>query len=157
MTSKPRAYVAALPLSAFPDLQELLRPFFGGEGPRENVVMVRLGDEGASRLDELVEAGLFGSRSEAAAFLIGAGIQAQSELFGRIGRQAAEIKRLRVELRQAALDTLSSAAQSAGAPVRRRRRVGGAPAAKARKAAAEPAAMEGRERGAVAKGQDGSG
>jgi Arc/MetJ-type ribon-helix-helix transcriptional regulator len=77
--------------------------------------MVRVGDEGVARLDELVEAGLFGSRSEAAAFLIGAGIQAQSDLFARIGRQAAEIKRLRGELRKTALDTLSGAAAQAAA------------------------------------------
>ncbi|HVT56955.1 MAG TPA: hypothetical protein VHR45_01030 [Thermoanaerobaculia bacterium] len=113
MARKPRAYVTALPLSALPDLQQLLAPFLGGKGPREHVVMVRVGEEGAQRLDELVEAGLFGSRSEAAAFLIGAGIQAQRELFARIASQTSEIKRLRDSLRQTALDTLSAAAAQA--------------------------------------------
>ncbi len=37
---------------------------------RENVVMVRVNKETLSRLDELVEASLVNSRSEAAAFLI---------------------------------------------------------------------------------------
>lgn len=138
MTRKPRAYVAALPLSELPDLQELLRPFLGGKGPRERVVMVRLGEDGVSRLDELVDAGLFGSRSEAAAFLVGVGIQAQSELFERIGSQAAEIKRLRGELRKTALDALSAAAQPPAAPNRRRRTASGASAEQGKKAPVEP-------------------
>jgi Arc/MetJ-type ribon-helix-helix transcriptional regulator len=145
MTRKPRAYVAALPLSELPDLQELLRPFLGGKGPRERVVMVRLGEDGVSRLDELVDAGLFGSRSEAAAFLVGVGIQAQSELFERIGKQAAEIKRLRGELRKTALDALSAAAQPAGAPNRRRRTPSGASARQDTKAPVEPGAEKGSD------------
>jgi Arc/MetJ-type ribon-helix-helix transcriptional regulator len=145
MTRKPRAYVAALPLSELPDLQELLRPFLGGKGSRERVVMVRLGEDGVSRLDDLVDAGLFGSRSEAAAFLIGAGIQAQSELFERIGRQAAEIKRLRGELRKTALDALTAAAQPAGAAHRRRRTASGAPAKGGKAAAVDPAARTGSD------------
>lgn len=110
MKRKPsaRAYIAALPLSQLPELQDLLAPFFAAKGqPRDHVVMVRLGDEAVARLDELVEAG-FSSRSEAAAFLIGAGIQSQSEFFGRITRQAAEIKRLRDELLQTAREALSA-------------------------------------------------
>ena len=116
MKNKPRAYVTALPLSALPDLQDLLAPFFAAKGqPRDHVVMVRLGDEALERLDELVEAG-FSSRSEAAAFLIGAGIQAQSELFARITRQAAEIKRLRDELLQTAREALSARAPQPDSP-----------------------------------------
>jgi hypothetical protein len=56
-----------------------------------------------------VEAGLFGSRSEAAAFLIGAGIHAQKALFARIADQTSEIKKLRDELRQSAREALSAA------------------------------------------------
>lgn len=114
MTRKPRAYVAALPLSALPDLKEWLQPFLGGKGQRGNVVMVRLGNEAVARLDQLVEASLFGSRSEAAAFLIGAGIQAQEELFEKIGRQSGEIQRLRRELRETALKTLRNSTKSVG-------------------------------------------
>jgi Arc/MetJ-type ribon-helix-helix transcriptional regulator len=122
MKNKPRAYVTALPLSALPDLQDLLAPFFAAKGqPRDHVVMVRLGDEAVERLDELVEAG-FSSRSEAAAFLIGAGIQAQSEFFARITRQASEIKRLRDELLQTAREALSaSSPQPAPAKPRKTR------------------------------------
>lgn len=109
MTRKPRAYVAALPLSALPELQECLAPFLGRGARRGHVVMVRLGDESVVRLDELVEAGLFGSRSEAAAFLVGAGIQAQKELFEKISRQSARIKKIRTSLRRSALEALRSA------------------------------------------------
>ncbi|HEX4962341.1 MAG TPA: hypothetical protein VF173_16005 [Thermoanaerobaculia bacterium] len=113
MANKARAFAAALPLSALsglPELQDLLAPFFAAKGqPREHVVMARLGDEAIQRLDDLVEAGLFGSRSEAAAFLIGAGIQAQSGLFASIAQRTAEIKKLRDELLEAAREALSAA------------------------------------------------
>lgn len=72
--------------------------------------MVRLGDAAVAALDELVEAGLFGSRSEAAAFLLGAGIEAQRELFARVGKHSAEIKRIRQSLKQDALVALRGAA-----------------------------------------------
>jgi len=56
MTRRPKTYVAALPLSSLPELQELLSSFCGSTA-RGNVVMVRLGDAAVSALDELVEAG----------------------------------------------------------------------------------------------------
>lgn len=119
MTPKPRAYVAALPLSEVPELRECLAPFLGGEGSRGNVVMMRLGDESVECLDDLVEAGLFGSRSEAAAFLVGAGIQSQKQLFDNISRYSGEIKKIRRDLRRTALKTLRTAA---GGKRRRRKR-----------------------------------
>ena len=100
----------AVPLSSMSELREILEPFLGGGGTRGNVVMVRLADEALSRLDELVEAGLFGSRSEAAAFLVGAGIRAQQPLLDRIAEQTAAIGRMRKELRQTALETLQKTA-----------------------------------------------
>src|SRR2546427_4563673 len=106
MSRKPKAYAAALPLSSLPELQELLSRSCGGQAPRGNVVMVRLGDAAVTSLDELVEAGLFGSRSEAAAFLLGAGIEAQRELFARVGKHSAEIKRIKQSLKQDALVAL---------------------------------------------------
>ena len=51
---------------------------------REHVVMVRLNGHSLIRMDDLVEAGIVNSRSEAAAFLIGEGIKAPSSLFSRI-------------------------------------------------------------------------
>ncbi|HEY6931378.1 MAG TPA: hypothetical protein VJA66_17030 [Thermoanaerobaculia bacterium] len=119
---KVRAYVAALPLSEVPELQKLLGRFCGLEGERANVVMMRLADTAMSRLDQLVEAGLFGSRSEAAAFLVGAGIDAQSELFTRIRKHSAEMKRIRQSLRQVAIEALRSGAPrgSSGRSARKR-------------------------------------
>lgn len=73
--------------------------------------MVRLGDAPVAALDVLVEAGLFGSRSEAAAFLLGAGIDAQHELFARVGKHSAEIKRIRQSLKRDALAALRGAAE----------------------------------------------
>jgi Arc/MetJ-type ribon-helix-helix transcriptional regulator len=110
MARKPKAYVAALPLSSVPELQELLSRFCGGEMPRGNVVMVRLGDAAVAALDQLVEAGMFGSRSEAAAFLIGAGMEAQSDLFGQIGKYSAQIKKIRQSLKRDALKALRGSA-----------------------------------------------
>jgi Arc/MetJ-type ribon-helix-helix transcriptional regulator len=66
---------------------------------RDHVVMVRVNDEALRKLDALVQSGIFKSRSEAAAFLIGEGIKAQSELFDRISTKITEIERLRSELR----------------------------------------------------------
>jgi Arc/MetJ-type ribon-helix-helix transcriptional regulator len=115
MSRKPRrVLVGALPLSSLPQLEELLAPFLGDKGSRGHVVMVRLGDDSVARLDDLVESGLFGSRSEAAAFLVGAGIQAQRELFDRIAMQTSEIKRLRTSLREVALAALGASGPRTG-------------------------------------------
>lgn len=122
MARKPKAYVAALPLSSLPELQELLSRFCGGEAPRGNVVMVRLGDAAVTALDQLVEAALFGSRSEAAAFLLGAGIEAQHELFARVGKHSAEIKRIRQSLKRDALVALRGAASRSRQPRSSRKR-----------------------------------
>ena len=65
----------------------------------EYVVAVKLSPEAQDKIDQLVAAGVFRSRAEAAAFLIGEGINAQSELFGRVGQKLSEIERLRAELR----------------------------------------------------------
>ena len=127
MTRKPRrVFVGALPVSSLPQLEELLAPFLGDKGSRGHVVMVRLGDDSVARLDDLVESGIFGSRSEAAAFLVGAGIQAQRELFERIAMQTSEIKRLRTSLREVALAALGAggpgtAAAAGPVPPRRSR------------------------------------
>jgi len=110
----PRAYVAALPLSALPELREILAPLMGDGARRGTVVMMRLGDEALARIDRLVEGGLFGSRSEAAAFLVGAGIEAQRDLFQRIDRHSDELQRIRRSLQQAALDSLRGRGPSAG-------------------------------------------
>jgi len=87
------------------DLKDLLVSFKRGES-RGNVVMVRLSDEALARLDQLVEATLFNSRSECAAFLIGAGIDSQKELFDRLSVHTEEIRKLKEQLRKVAWDAL---------------------------------------------------
>ena len=63
------------------------------------VVAVKLSHDAQDRLEQLVQAGVFRSRAEAAAFLIDEGIKAQGELFARVAAKLSEIERLRAELR----------------------------------------------------------
>ena len=67
---------------------------------RGNVVMVRVNDEALKHLDMLVEAEMTKSRSESAAFLISAGIQANQALFDKIGAITQQIASLREQLRK---------------------------------------------------------
>jgi len=63
------------------------------------VVAVKLSHEAQDSLEQLVQAGVFRTRAEAAAFLIDEGIRAQAELFARVATKLSEIERLRAELR----------------------------------------------------------
>ncbi|MDT5159376.1 MAG: hypothetical protein QOC99_866 [Acidobacteriota bacterium] len=63
------------------------------------VVAVKVSHEAQDKLEQLVQAGVFRSRAEAAAFLIDEGIKAQTELFNRVALKLSEIERLRAELR----------------------------------------------------------
>ena len=63
------------------------------------VVAVRVSHEAQDSLEQLVQAGVFRSRADAAAFLIDEGIKAQHELFDRVRQKLSEIERLRAELR----------------------------------------------------------
>jgi uncharacterized small protein (DUF1192 family) len=63
------------------------------------VVAVKVSHEAQERLEQLVQAGVFRSRAEAAAFLIDEGIKSQTELFDRVSLKLSEIERLRAELR----------------------------------------------------------
>jgi len=67
---------------------------------RGNVVMVRVNNEALNYLDMLVEAEVVKSRSEAAALLINEGVQANQELFGKIGQVTEQINALRQHLRE---------------------------------------------------------
>ena len=67
---------------------------------RDNVVMVRVDDSSKSRLDELLDAGIVNSRSEAAAFLIAEGIKARSQLFETISGKVEDIRQKKEELRR---------------------------------------------------------
>ncbi len=63
------------------------------------VVAVKISPEAQDKLEQLVQAGVFRSRAEAAGFLIDEGIRTQAPLFDRVQQKLTEIERLRAELR----------------------------------------------------------
>ena len=65
----------------------------------EYVVAIKVSPEAQEKLEQLVQAGVFHNRAEAAAFLIDEGIKTQGPLFERVGQKLTEIERLRAELR----------------------------------------------------------
>src|SRR5436190_16521263 len=64
---------------------------------RDNVVAVRVNDDSLTAIDALVEAGLFKTRSEAAAFLIHEGVQAKAGILNRVQDTVSRITKLREE------------------------------------------------------------
>ena len=78
------------------NIEETLR---GMLSKRESVVMVRMNKESLAKLDDLIDAGLVSSRSEAAAFLIGEGVKSRGDLFDRIADKVKEIRKAKEELR----------------------------------------------------------
>ena len=71
----------------------------GVRASRNSVVMVRVSEDAIDRLDTLVDAGIAGSRSEAAAFLIGEGVKARQGLFDKIADKVDQIRKTKEELR----------------------------------------------------------
>ena len=67
---------------------------------RTSVVMVRVDTDSLDRLDELIEAGLCASRSEAAHYLITEGINAKQATFDKISEKIDEIRKAKRELRE---------------------------------------------------------
>ena len=63
------------------------------------VVAVKISPTAQEKVDQLVQAGIFRNRAEAAGFLVEEGIKTQSALFERVEQKLAEIERLRAELR----------------------------------------------------------
>jgi hypothetical protein len=63
------------------------------------MLAVKVSPDAQIKLGQLVQAGVFGTRAEAAAFLIDEGIKTQGPLFERVEQKLAEIERLRAELR----------------------------------------------------------
>ncbi len=75
---------------------------------RQIVVSVRLDDDSARRVDQLVEAGICSSRSEAVAMLTKNGIQSRLALFAKIEAKIQEIQRIKDEIRQTASEVTSA-------------------------------------------------
>lgn len=67
---------------------------------RNAVIACRVEKRDLDAIDALIEAGIRSTRSDAAAWLIHAGIQANKELFEKVNGTVAEIRRLRVEIQR---------------------------------------------------------
>jgi ATP-dependent Clp protease ATP-binding subunit ClpA len=68
---------------------------------RNNVITVRVSDSDLDAIDALIEAGVRTTRSDAASWLIGAAIDANSDLFKRVYATVTDIRRLRGETQAA--------------------------------------------------------
>lgn len=66
---------------------------------RNTVLSIRINEESNKKLKMLVDAGLFKSRSESAAFLIHEGIKSQEALFVKISSKLKKIDQLKEELK----------------------------------------------------------
>ena len=94
-----------------PAENEPFTPTIPAPGPKSNVVTCRLDDTAVDALDALVEAGIRTTRSDAAAWLISAGIEAHRELFDRVNATVNEIRKLRLEARDIARQMTRDAAE----------------------------------------------
>ncbi len=66
---------------------------------RNTVLTIRVNEDSDKKLRMLVDAGLFKSRSESAAFLIQEGIKSQESLLTKISSQLTQIDKIRDELK----------------------------------------------------------
>jgi len=73
-----------------PDLKESVEAM--GKSPRDQVVMVRLDEESAGKLDAWVETGAVRSRSEAAALFIREGLKVRAEELRRMEDALREVQ-----------------------------------------------------------------
>ena len=89
---------SAEPASLRTRVEQSLRKFFSG--PRDNVLSIRVDNSDVAAIDALVEAGVLKTRSEAAAWLIKSGIEANRSLFEQVQAKTAEIRRLREEAQE---------------------------------------------------------
>jgi len=75
---------------------------------RNTVLTIRVNDESKEKLRMLVDAGLFKSRSESAAFLIQEGIKSQEELFAKISSKLKKIDKIKDELKDIVSEEIES-------------------------------------------------
>ena len=74
---------------------------------RNTVLTIRVNDECNKKMSMLVDAGLFKSRSESAAFLIHEGIKNQDVLFSKISAKLDKIEKIREELQKVVSEEFS--------------------------------------------------
>jgi len=67
---------------------------------RDNVLMLRINKDSLLKVDALVDAGIFKSRSESAAFLLSEGIKARKDLYEKISEKIKKIHTLKEELQE---------------------------------------------------------
>jgi len=72
---------------------------------KSNVVACRIDKRDLDAIDALIEAGIRSTRSDAAAWLIHAGIEANKALFEKVDGTVAEIRRLRMAMQQLVHET----------------------------------------------------
>ena len=70
-------------------------------GTRGNVITVRVDDKALEAIDALISAGVFKTRSEAAAYLIDEGISAKAAVFDEVNATARRINELRDQMKDA--------------------------------------------------------
>ncbi len=104
---------AAQPSGARPVSMSAVGSGNGGSSPKNNVVTCRLDDAALDAIDALVETGIRSTRSDAAAWLIGAGIEAHRALFERVYATVTEIRQLRAEAQAIAQQAPQAAADDA--------------------------------------------
>ncbi|GIW06942.1 MAG: hypothetical protein KatS3mg060_1747 [Dehalococcoidia bacterium] len=68
-------------------------------GTRGNVITVRVDDKALEAIDALISAGVFKTRSEAAAYLIDEGIAAKAAVFDEVNATARRINELRDQMK----------------------------------------------------------
>jgi predicted transcriptional regulator len=74
---------------------------------RSTVLTIRVNDDCNRKLNMLVDAGLFKSRSESAAFLIEEGIRSQDALFAKIISKLDKIDKIKEELKTIVSEEIS--------------------------------------------------
>jgi Arc/MetJ-type ribon-helix-helix transcriptional regulator len=74
---------------------------------RNTVLTIRVNDEANRKLKMLVDAGIFKSRSESAAFLIEEGIKHQQGLFQKISEKLKKIEKIKDELKDIITNEMS--------------------------------------------------
>ncbi len=78
---------------------------------RNTVLTIRVNDECNEKLNMLVEAGLFKSRSESAAFLIQEGIGVQKDIFAKITGKLKKMETIREELKTIVINEMDKSAK----------------------------------------------
>jgi ATP-dependent Clp protease ATP-binding subunit ClpA len=87
-----------------PEITRLTAQSSGAGRTRDNVVTCRVDDRTLAALDALVETGVYDTRSEAAARLIVAGIEANQPLLEKVNAAVAKIRQVREEAQAATAD-----------------------------------------------------